>query len=166
MKPTKQEQAKALWLKGEGPKAIAEKLGVTRQCIHNWKRRYKWDELKESLPEETPAPRKLNLVSFDGRDRQTKRSQVDLTKIDYDTLEGRIQAIDELLDAARREVINPTSPQQYSAALNGFNKLLESRDRAKPIDRVALLMILMDKYRDPGDLLEDLKTQGWGRKAS
>jgi transposase-like protein len=168
VKPTKQEKAKAMWLKGDQTvEAIAEKLGVTSRTVHNWKRKGGWEALKESVEPDTPEPaRRPKLVSFDRESRQQRRSEVDFTRVDYGSIEGRLQAIDELLDATRREVMNPTSPQQYSAAVGGFNKLLESRDRVSPLDRMQMLLKLQDMFRDPVELLEYLKATGWGRKAS
>lgn len=169
-KATQKPRARELFLQGVTLADIAQRLKVSLRSVNRWKSEDKgtpqdWDQAR--LPaDQMPRP---NLISFDrtrGEDKPKQGPRVNLAKIDYDSLDGRIQAIDELLDATRMEILSPTSPQQYSAAINGFNKLLESRDRARPIDKVALLMAVIERYRDPADLLADLKEQGFGGRKS
>lgn len=168
-KPTKRQQAYTLWVQKVPITQIAARLKVDRTTVQRWKREENWDALKESIPEPKPEePRRPKLVSFDrehgSRRRDLARNSVKIG--DLNTIEGQTGLIDTLIEYALAEVASPSSPQQYSSAMNAVSKLLMERRAIAPLDRTALLLLLMDKYRDPSDLLADLKEQGWGRKAS
>ncbi len=164
VKTDPKEKAKAMFIKGVAIADIARRLGVNRSTVTRWKKSGNWDALADSLPEEPQRPK---LVSFDRDRERPKRQEVPNFEVpNLNTLEGQLEAIDRLVGIALREAAHPQSPQTFSSALNAVPKLLMERRSVLPIDRTALMLALMERYRDPADLLEDLKRQGWGRKAS
>ena len=157
--PSKREQAKALYMKGLPDTQIAEKVRCHRNTLKRWRDQDGWDKIRDSLPDE---PEPLRLVSFE-RDRSSKRREPQIGPLpNLSSLEGQLQVLDELIDIARKQVDAPTSPQMYAASLNGLCKLLEARERVSPTDKTQFLLKLMERYRNPQDLLLDLKEQGWG----
>ena len=157
--PSKREQAKALYMKGLPDTEIAKKVGCHRNTPKRWRDEDGWDKIRDSLPEE---PESLRVISFD-RDRSAKRKEPQISPLpNLSSLEGQLQVLDELIEIARKQVDTPASPQMYAASLNGLSKLLDARERVCPTDRTQLLLKLMEHYRNPQDLLADLKERGWG----
>ncbi|NEQ45615.1 MAG: hypothetical protein F6K00_19550 [Leptolyngbya sp. SIOISBB] len=166
-KPDKRQQAYTMWVQGTPITKIAARLKVHRTTVQVWKKASKWDELKDSIPEPPQEPRRPKLLSFEGgKSSRDDNSQPIFDVGDLSTIEGQTALIDRLISFAMGQVQRPEGPQTYASSMNAVPKLLAERRAIAPLDRTALLLLLMDKYRDPADLLEDLKAQGWGRKAS
>ena len=98
--------------------------------------------------------------------QQRRNDAPAFTLPDLSSLDGQLALIDHVIGLTVTEIANPQSPQTYSAALNFIAKGMSERRAICPIDRTEYLLKLMDKYRDPAQILDDLKNQGWGRKAS
>ncbi|MEO1208576.1 MAG: hypothetical protein AAFX78_03455 [Cyanobacteria bacterium J06638_20] len=167
-KPTKRQQAYTLWVQKVPMTQIAARLKVDRTTVHRWKREENWDALKESIPEpKAEEPRRPKLVSFDRGDRSARSRDHESVKIgDLNTIEGQTGLIDKLIEYALKEVASPSSPQQYSSAMNAVSKLLMERRAIAPIDRTEYMLKLQDMFRDPAELLEYLKSTGWGRRSA
>ena len=157
------EQAKALYMQRLPDGKIAKQVGVTRQTIINWKKAGEWEKLRDSVD---LGPQKPKLVSFESQRRHHRdRPNLTFEPGQYDTLEGQIRAIDELLDNARREAANPASPQTYGAAVSGFCKLIDQRRSLKPVSNEELLQIVLGRFRSPAELVGELRKLGWGKSA-
>ena len=165
---SKQEQAKALIIKGETISGTAQRLDIARRTVQRWMAAAKaqgddWEALRDGLPQERPK-----IVTFERpRDRNSgEKLRIPVAAGDYDTLAGQLRAVDEMLDIARREAGNPTSVQSYGAALNGFCRLLEQRNKLQPVGEEEYLEALLKRYRTPHELLKRLKEAGWGRSSA
>lgn len=156
----KREQAKALFLQGVAIAEIARRIGMSRKQVGRWKTDDGWESLRSSLPQ---PDRPLKIVSFDRpRDPQpVEHSQVKLSRTNYNTLDGQLAVIDELLDFARTEAASPTSPQTYGAALNAFSKLLAYRNQLKPIDNEELVREVARRYKTPVAAAKALREAEW-----
>ncbi|MBE7384407.1 MAG: DUF1804 family protein [Leptolyngbya sp. SIO1E4] len=170
MAQDKREQAKALLIKGITISEIARRLDVARRTVQRWIAAAKeagddWEALRDGLPQ----PERPKVVTFERpRDRHSgekPRTPTAIAAGEYDTLAGQLRAIDEMLDIARREAGNPTSVQSYGAALNGFCRLLEQRNKLRPVGDEEYLAELLTRYRTPHELVARLKEAGWGRSA-
>lgn len=157
------EIAKAMFLKGEPDTAIAAAVGIHRNTVAKWRRLGNWESLKAKLPD--PTPRRPQLVSFEGSHQ--KRKPAELPPLpDLGTVAGQLELIDQAIAIAREQIANPSSPQQYAASVSALPKLLDSREKVCPTDRKVLLFQILEKYRDPAELLEHLKQLGFGRKGA
>ena len=167
VKTDPKEKAFEKYCEGKNLRQIAREMGVHPSTVTRWKNAGHWDKKKPARARKEPeSSRRPKLVSFEGAraSRQTQNDPFDVG--DLNTIEGQTALIDKLLGFAMNQVQKPASPQQYSSAMNAVPKLMAERRAIAPLNRTALLLLLMDKYRDPADLLADLKVQGWGRKAS
>lgn len=172
MNPRK-TRARELYLQGLIIPEIAKRMNVSDRTIQRYKSgdagtEQDWDLAK--VPADQSPLKRSNVLpikqSRSRRRRELVEPESGKLATDYDSLEGRLAVIDQLLDSARHVILSPEGPQMYAAAFNGFSKLLDIRDRCKPMEKTALLLALMDEYRNPKDLLADLKQQGWGRKSA
>jgi hypothetical protein len=158
------ETAKAMWLRGESVAKISRELGIHRNTIQDWKRSGGWEKIKNALPDEAP-PRRPQLVSFDGGQRQS-RKQIEVPPMpDMNTAEGQLLLLDQMIHATMSQIVNPESPQMYAASLNGLTKLLAERRAVLPIGRMEYLKRIFDLFRDDEELLDFLYEQGFGTKS-
>lgn len=167
---TQKARARELHLQGLSDKQVAQRLKVSDRTVRRWRKADEgtdqdWD-LAKVPADQAPSSRRPKLVSFDGHQRSQRRESATVDMGDLGTMAGQLKVIDDLIGIAMREARGPEGPQTYASSMNAVPKLLAERRAISPLDRTALLLLLMDKYRDPAELLEDLKAQGWGRKSA
>lgn len=150
------EQAKAWYLQGIAIAEIARRLNMSRKQVGRWKKDDDWDALKIPKPD-----RPLKIVSFDHpRDPQPQPTAKAKAPGNYDTLEGQLEAIDHMLAAAKTSAYS-SIPQEFAAAINGFCRLLELRNKLQPLDNEELIREVIKRYRTPRKAAQAFREAGW-----
>jgi hypothetical protein len=71
-----------------------------------------------------------------------------------------------LIKQGIKEAEAQTVPQIFASAMNAVPRLLAERRAIAPLDKTAYVLKLQEMFRSPEELLDFLKSTGWGRKAS
>ncbi|MBD1918871.1 MULTISPECIES: hypothetical protein [Cyanophyceae] len=167
----KKEQAKALFIQGVAIAEIERRGIASRRTIQRWMTADRqagndWEALLSSLPQPEP-PQRPKVVSFDRPRGEAApvRDRPSLSFTDCSTIEGTLVVIDEAIVQARVELMSPTIPQNFGAAITGLCKLIDQRQKLAPVEDTALIGLLLQRGVTPRELLAKLREAGWLNQA-
>jgi hypothetical protein len=163
----KKDACRTLHAQGLSQQAIADKLGITRNCVTNYKKQDKgteqdWDKLRADLKGKTPPP-KPNLVTFERPRGDKAKATAKAPQIAADDMD-LMEIVNGAIASVASQLSTADNLQGVGGAASGLATLV--RLKLELEDPEVALQEIMSKYRHPHKLIEALREQGWGRETA